>query len=177
MCYFGGRNSLLSQPITRSDFRGSGRSQSKHWNVRFPFPSGGSAKTKGAPQPGQIGRSAWPMEQILPPSLASVKLDVGFPRNLPRPGRIESLGQSHRLAGLHGPAPTHHNCPGTGSCFASCALRLARVGKDVFGAIALEPCFRQRRQERRSFGFGIIPGWAEGHSYSKNKYRTGVNRR
>jgi len=128
--------------------------------VRFPFPSGGSAKTKGAPQPGQIGRSAWPMEQILPPSLASVKLDVGFPRNLPRPGRIESLGQSHRLAGLHGPAPTHHNCPGTGSCFASCALRLPRVGHNVFSPITFKTRFRQRRQERRGLGFGIVPGWA-----------------
>jgi hypothetical protein len=47
--YSGGRNSLLSQPATLSVSRGSGRSQSKHWNVCFPFPSGGSAKTRGAP--------------------------------------------------------------------------------------------------------------------------------
>ena len=26
----------------------------------------------------------------------------------------------------------------------------------------------ERRQERRSFGFGIIPGWAAGHFSSKN---------
>jgi hypothetical protein len=55
-----------SQPITRSLCRGSGRSQSKHWNVRCPFPSGGSAKTSRAPHRGHIGRSASPIPQILP---------------------------------------------------------------------------------------------------------------
>jgi len=55
-----------SQPITRSLCRGSGRSQSKHWNVRSPFPSGGSAKTSRAPHRGHVGRSASPIPQILP---------------------------------------------------------------------------------------------------------------
>ena len=63
--YSGGRNSLLSQPMTLSVFMGSGWSQSKHWNVRFPFPSGGSAKTSGAPQSGQVGRLAWPMRYLM----------------------------------------------------------------------------------------------------------------
>jgi len=64
--YSGGRNSLLSQPATLSMSRGSGRSRSKHWNVCFPFPSGGSAKTRGAPQSGHVGRPAWPIMKILP---------------------------------------------------------------------------------------------------------------
>jgi hypothetical protein len=59
--YFGGRNSLFSQPKAAFDFRGSGRSQSKHWNVRGPLPPGGSARIVKAPQPGQVGLSAWPM--------------------------------------------------------------------------------------------------------------------
>jgi hypothetical protein len=71
--YFGGCSSLFSQRITLSVFRGSGRSQSKHWKVRCPLPSGGSAKTRYAPQLGQVGRSAWPMARILPPVATSVK--------------------------------------------------------------------------------------------------------
>jgi hypothetical protein len=67
--YFGGCSSLLSQPNTLSVFRGSGRSQSKHWSVRFPFPSEGSAKTRGAPHVGQVGRSASPMEQFMSANL------------------------------------------------------------------------------------------------------------
>ena len=62
--YFGGCSSLLSQLITRSVFSGSGRSQSKHCNVRGPSPPGGSAKVRGAPHMGQDGRFAWPMEQF-----------------------------------------------------------------------------------------------------------------
>jgi hypothetical protein len=63
--YFGGCNSLLSQPIARSVFSGSSdRSQSKHWNVRGPLPPGGSAKVRGAPHMGQVGRFARPMEQF-----------------------------------------------------------------------------------------------------------------
>ena len=56
--YFGGCSSLLSQANTLSVFRGSGWPQSKHWNVRCPLPSGGSAKIKYAPQLGQVGRLA-----------------------------------------------------------------------------------------------------------------------
>jgi hypothetical protein len=59
--YCGGRSSLESQRSASSDFRGSGRSQSRHWNVRRPLPPGGSARIKNAPQPGQVGRLAWPM--------------------------------------------------------------------------------------------------------------------
>jgi len=59
--YFGGCSSLFSQPNTLSVFMGSGRSQSKHWNVRCPLPSGGRAKTIGDRQMGQIGRSPWGM--------------------------------------------------------------------------------------------------------------------
>jgi hypothetical protein len=58
---FGGCNSPSSQPVTLSVFRGSGRSQSKHRNVRCPLPPGGSAWTMLAPQPGQVGRSVLPM--------------------------------------------------------------------------------------------------------------------
>jgi hypothetical protein len=61
--YVGGCSSLLSQPVTRSVFIGSGQSQSRHWSLRFPFPSKGSAKTKGAPQLGQVGRS-WPIKRF-----------------------------------------------------------------------------------------------------------------
>jgi hypothetical protein len=62
--YVGGCSSLLSQPVTRSVFIGSGQSQSRHWSLRFPFPSKGSAKTKGAPHLGQVGRSAWPIRRF-----------------------------------------------------------------------------------------------------------------
>ena len=57
-------SSPASQPLTSSIFSGSGPSQSKHWNVRFPLPPGGSARIRNAPQPGQVGRSAWPMAKI-----------------------------------------------------------------------------------------------------------------
>jgi hypothetical protein len=40
--YLGGCSSLSSQPFTCSIFRGSGRSQSKHGNMRCPLPPGGS---------------------------------------------------------------------------------------------------------------------------------------
>jgi hypothetical protein len=62
--HFGGCNSLFNQPVAASDFRGSGRSQSRHWNVRGPLPPGGSAKTLKAPQPAQVGRSAWPINKF-----------------------------------------------------------------------------------------------------------------
>jgi hypothetical protein len=32
--------------------------------VRGPLPPGGSAKTLKAPQPGQVGRSAWPINKF-----------------------------------------------------------------------------------------------------------------
>ncbi len=63
--YFGGCSSPFNQPVTLSVLSGSGRSQSKHWNLRSPLPPGGSARIKKAPQPGQVGRSAWPMTDIL----------------------------------------------------------------------------------------------------------------
>jgi hypothetical protein len=44
--YFGGCSSLESQRSASSDFRGSGCSQSMHWNVRRPLPPGGSAKVR-----------------------------------------------------------------------------------------------------------------------------------
>jgi hypothetical protein len=50
-----------ARPVTLSVFRGSGRSQSKHRNVRCPLPPEGSAWTMLAPQPGQVGRSVLPM--------------------------------------------------------------------------------------------------------------------
>src|SRR6266513_684181 len=65
--YVGGCSSLLSQRIAFSVFRGSGRSQSKHWKVRPPLPSGGSAKVRLAPHLGQVSRSPSPMRIILPP--------------------------------------------------------------------------------------------------------------
>jgi hypothetical protein len=60
--YFGGFNSPFNQPVALSVFRGSGRSQSIHWSLRGPFPPGGSARIKGAPQCRQVGLSAWPMQ-------------------------------------------------------------------------------------------------------------------
>jgi hypothetical protein len=62
--YFGGCSSLVSQRAALSVFSGSGPSQSKHWNVRGPLPPGGSARIKLAPQVGQVGLLAWPMEQF-----------------------------------------------------------------------------------------------------------------
>jgi hypothetical protein len=44
--FFGGCSSLLSQPIALSVVRGSGRSQSKHCNVRGPLSPGGRARTR-----------------------------------------------------------------------------------------------------------------------------------
>jgi hypothetical protein len=44
--YFGGCNSLFNQPVAVSVFRGSGLSQSKHWNVRLPLPPGRSARIR-----------------------------------------------------------------------------------------------------------------------------------
>src|SRR3981189_2495393 len=60
--YFGGCSSPCSQPVALSDLSGSGPAHSKHWNVRGPLPPGGSARIKKAPQPGQVGRSTWPMD-------------------------------------------------------------------------------------------------------------------
>src|SRR5260370_35395321 len=59
--YFGGCNSLFSQPVALSVFSGSGPSQSKHWNVRCHLPLGGSARIKKAPQWGQVGPLACPI--------------------------------------------------------------------------------------------------------------------
>jgi hypothetical protein len=61
---FGGCSSPINQPVAFSVFIGSGRSQSKHWNVRCPSPPGGSARIKNAPQCGHVGRSAWPIRQF-----------------------------------------------------------------------------------------------------------------
>jgi hypothetical protein len=61
--YFGGCSSLLSQPFTCSIFGGSGRSQSKHGNVRCPLPPGGSCglgslqrKARAAPRDQPYGQ-------------------------------------------------------------------------------------------------------------------------
>jgi hypothetical protein len=62
--YFGGCSSPFNQPVAFSVFSGSGPSHSKHWIVCGPLPPGGSARIKKAPQPGQVGRSAWPMIEI-----------------------------------------------------------------------------------------------------------------
>src|SRR3982074_1625558 len=58
---------VVIQPVALSVFMGSGPSQSKHWNVRCPLPPGGSARIKKAPQWGQVGRSACPMEEFVAP--------------------------------------------------------------------------------------------------------------
>ena len=56
--YFGGCSSPLSQPITLSVLIGSGRSHSKHWNMRGPFPSEGAATNiRYAPHLGHLNRS------------------------------------------------------------------------------------------------------------------------
>jgi hypothetical protein len=65
-------NSPTSQPVAYWSLRGSGRSQSKHRKVRRPLPPGGSARTRYAPQSGQVGRRACPMELIVPPVRNSV---------------------------------------------------------------------------------------------------------
>jgi hypothetical protein len=46
--YFGGCSSPFNQPVAALDFRGSVRSQSKHWNVRSPLPPRGSTMIKKA---------------------------------------------------------------------------------------------------------------------------------
>jgi hypothetical protein len=61
---FSGCSSPINQPVAFSVFIGSGRSQSKHWNVRGPSPPGGSARIKNAPQCGHVGRSAWPIRHF-----------------------------------------------------------------------------------------------------------------
>ena len=62
--YFGGRSSLFNQPLACLDLSGPGRSHSKHWYVRCPLPSGGSARINSAPQLGQVDLLASPMHQI-----------------------------------------------------------------------------------------------------------------
>ncbi len=59
--YFGGCSSPFNQPVALPDFSGSGRSHSKHWNVRCPLPPGGSARINNSPQWGQVGRLARPI--------------------------------------------------------------------------------------------------------------------
>ena len=93
--YFGGSNSPFNQPVALSVFNGSGRSQSKHWNVRGPSPPGGSARIKKAPQLGQVGRLAWPMRYSMTADLQlSVRSRTRNPKNprssIPRrgPGRV-----------------------------------------------------------------------------------------
>src|SRR5258705_12820274 len=71
--YFGGCSSVLTQPVAASDFSGSGRSQSTHCMVRLPLPPGGNARIKKAPHSGQVGRSAWPMPEILTLRKTTVK--------------------------------------------------------------------------------------------------------
>ena len=76
--YFGGCSSPLSQPITLSVLIGSGRSHSKHWNMRGPFPSEGAATNiRYAPHLGHLNRSTWPMSVILPPTRNLVHFKVG----------------------------------------------------------------------------------------------------
>ncbi len=85
--YFGGCNSPSSHPVTLSVFRGSGRSQSKHRNVRCPLPPGGSAWTMiaGASRPFGFAH-----EVNLPPN----RLAVHSKWNLA--GRILTVAASQR---------------------------------------------------------------------------------
>jgi hypothetical protein len=78
IAHSGGRSSLLSQPVTVGVFSGSGRSHSKHWNVRGPLPPGGSARIKKAPQSGQVGSLALPIMAIFRPRLANCLSDSGL---------------------------------------------------------------------------------------------------
>jgi hypothetical protein len=68
--YFGGCSSLDSHR-SASDFSGSGRSQSRHCNVRGSLPPDGSARIKCAPQCEQVGRLAWPIRQLSTSDLRS----------------------------------------------------------------------------------------------------------
>jgi hypothetical protein len=54
-------SSPASQPIARGSFNGSGRSQSRHRNVRSPRAARRQSKVKKATQPVQVGRQACPM--------------------------------------------------------------------------------------------------------------------
>ena len=54
-------SSPFSEPLIFSDLSGSGRSQSRHWNVRSPLPPGGSARVKKAPHSEQVGRLDCPI--------------------------------------------------------------------------------------------------------------------
>jgi hypothetical protein len=62
---------------------GSGRSHSKHWNMRGPFPSEGAATNiRYAPHLGHLNRSTWPMSVILPPIRNLVHFKVGAPHRI-----------------------------------------------------------------------------------------------
>lgn len=97
IAHLGGRSSLFNQPAATSDFSGSGRSQSRHWNVRCPLPPGGSARIKKAPQSGQVGLSDWPIAVIQPPFTYGclfgpqlIKVKLGHCVFQTRPLRIET---------------------------------------------------------------------------------------
>jgi hypothetical protein len=143
--HFGGCNSLLSQPITRSLCRGSGRSQSKHWKVRFPLPSGGSAKTSGAPHSGHVGRSAGPISQFCrrseTPSNKERAARSGVPQDEHPPGnhwriqiRTDSTGRlsgrrRRQAADRHRRPPERRTMPGS----TSSALRMMPSARSVYG--------------------------------------------
>ena len=68
-----------------------------HWNVRRPSPPGGSARTKYAPQWGQVGRSACPIMAILRPSSYRrlsdprlIKIEIGHYGKQTRPLALET---------------------------------------------------------------------------------------
>jgi hypothetical protein len=66
--YFGGCSPLSIQRIALSVLIGSGRSHSKHCNVRRPVPPASSVNVRLAPHLGQVGRPASPMTLSLPQS-------------------------------------------------------------------------------------------------------------
>lgn len=92
--YFGGCNSLLIQPITLSVFRGSNSSQSKHWNLRAPFPSGRERQNQICPALGASRSLSLSHTEILPPLRKTVN--------------------RKRISGLWVPVEERHS--GHGSC-------------------------------------------------------------
>jgi hypothetical protein len=108
--YFGGRSPLSIQRIALSVFIGSGRSQSKHCNVRRPVPPAGSVKVRLAPHLGQVGRPASPMTMSFAARTAFRPFQTKFNREntLPGLGQASADLQVRRSGPARAAQPTGH---------------------------------------------------------------------
>src|SRR5258707_9395995 len=100
----------LDPAIALSVFIGSGRSQSKHCNVRRPEPPAGSVKVRLAPHLGQVGRPASPIALSFAARTAFRPFQMKFNRENTLPGLAQALADLQvRRSGLEGAAqPTGH---------------------------------------------------------------------